>query len=189
MTSRTNHPFISDASRLCLRLAPSLLLAAVVAGCSGGTSTGITPSATPGTRAPSNSLLAQVRAAGQIGNELDIQPLRDPQVEDLRASAAQSENRGDYAGARRALAQALQLSANDPELLQRQAEMALAMRDWAGARQLANQSYDRGPKLGGLCRRNWMTIKLAAESSGDSAGGALAQQRLVACTVAPPTRM
>ncbi len=189
MTSRTNHAAISNARRLCARLAPVLLLAAAVAGCSAGTSSGLTPSAKPGTRATGNSLLAQVRAAGQVGNELDIQPLRDPQVEDLRASATQSENRGDYAGAQRALAQALQLSVNDPELLQWQAEMALALRNWAEARQLATRSYERGPKLGGLCRRNWMTIKLASESSRDSASAALAQQRLVACTVAPPTRM
>ena len=30
------------------------------------------------------SLVQQVRAAGQLGDELDVQPLRDPQVEDLR---------------------------------------------------------------------------------------------------------
>ena len=35
-------------------------------------------------RADPASLVASVRAAGKTGNELDVQPLRDPQVQDLR---------------------------------------------------------------------------------------------------------
>ena len=134
------------------------------------------------------SLLQEVRAAGQLGNELDVQPLRDPQVEDLRAAATAAEARGDYAAARTALAQALQLSPQDPELLQWQAEMALVKHDWSDAHALATQSWERGPKLGGLCRRNWTTIRLAAQSRGDAAAASQAQQRAAACAVAPPNR-
>jgi Flp pilus assembly protein TadD len=160
-----------------------------MAGCSGSTSSGITDSA-PGTKPGSgNNLVAQVRAAGQLGIELDVQPLRDPQVEDLRNTATQAEGRGDYAAAQRALAQALLLTPNDPDILQWQAELALAMRQWAQAEQSATRSYEKGPKLGGLCRRNWMTIKFATEARGNAAAAAQAQQRMAACKVPPPTRM
>ena len=134
------------------------------------------------------TLLQQVRAAGQLGRELDVQPLRDPQVEDLRAAATAAEARGDYAGAQRALAKALLISPQDPELLQWQAEMALVGHDWASAQAFATQSWERGPKLGGLCRRNWTTIRLAAEARSDAAGAGQAQQRAAACAIAPPNR-
>ena len=102
--------------------------------------------------------------------------------------ASSAEARGDYAGAERALAQALTLVPNDPDLLQWQAEMALVRHDWARAQQLATHSWERGPKLGGLCRRNWTTLRLAAEARNDAAAATLAQQRIGACAVAPPTR-
>jgi Flp pilus assembly protein TadD len=169
-------------------LALLVSLMALLAGCSGGTSSGITDSRTtkPGS---ANTILTQVRAAGQIGNELDVQPLRDPQVEDLRVAATQAERRADFVSAKRAISQALLLTPNDPDLLQWQAELALATREWAQAELLASRSYDKGPKLGGLCRRNWTTIRFAAEARGNAAAGAQAQQRLAACTVAPPIRM
>jgi len=133
-------------------------------------------------------LLQQVRDAGQLGNELDVQPLRDPQVADLRATATAAEARGDYAGAQQVLARALEISPRDPELLQWQAEMSLVAHDWAQAQQLAMQSHSLGPKLGGLCRRNFTTIKLAAEARGDATAAGQAQQQADACAVAPPTR-
>lgn len=186
MMSRTNFVPATHARRLA---ACAALVAGLLGACSGGTSSGITESA-PGTkRVSSGTLVQQVRAAGQVGNELDVQPLRDPQVEDLRNTATQAEERGDYASAQRALAQALLLTPDDPELLQWQAELALATREWAQAETLATRSYEKGPKLGGLCRRNWMTIHYASEARGNAAAAAQAQQRVTACTVAPPTRM
>jgi Flp pilus assembly protein TadD len=134
------------------------------------------------------ALLQQVRASGQLGNELDVQPLRDPQVEDLRGSAHAAEARGDFAGAQRALSQALQVSGDDPELLQWWAEMALVAHDFEGARQYAMKSWERGPKLGGLCRRNWTTLRFAAESRADATAAAEARRQADACAVAPPTR-
>jgi hypothetical protein len=165
-----------------------MLLACTLAGCeSGGAGTahGAPARARMGA---GPALLQEVRAAGQLGNELDVQPLRDPQVEDLRASASAAEARGDYAGAQGALAQAIRISPQDPDLLQWHAEMSLVKHDWAGAEQFATQSWERGPKLGGLCRRNWTTIRLAAESRGDAVAAGQAQQRTAACAVAPPNR-
>jgi hypothetical protein len=164
----------------------ALALACVLASCSDGTATRGAPARAHMGAGP--TLLQQVRAAGQVGNELDVQPLRDPQVEDLRASATAAEARSDYPGAQRALAQALQISPHDPELLQWQAEMALVAHDWTQAQQLATQSWTVGPKLGGLCRRNWTTIRLAAEARSDAASAGQAQQQAAACAVAPPTR-
>ena len=82
---------------------------ATLAACGGGTSSGAAD-ARPATRPMGGAaMLQQVRSAGEVGDELDVQPLRDPRVEDLRASATQAESRGDYAtteegcpGARRA---------------------------------------------------------------------------------------
>jgi hypothetical protein len=134
-------------------------------------------------------MLAQVRAAGETGRELDVQPLRDAQVEDLRAAAATAEQRGDYAAADAALLSALRISAGDPDLTQWRAEIALVRRDFPGAEKLAMESYERGPKLGGLCRRNWTTLQLAREARGDAGNALIAQQRVGQCAVNPPVRM
>ena len=164
-------------------------LCTLLAACSGSTSTGVAD-ARPATRVAGGAdLLQQVRSAGEVGDELDVQPLRDPRVEDLRAAASQAEARGDYAGASRSLAQAAQFTPEDPDLLQWQAELALVARDWAAAERLATQSWDHGPKLGGLCRRNWTTRALGAEARGDAAAAAQARQQVAACKVAPPVRL
>ena len=134
-------------------------------------------------------MLAQVRAAGETGRELDVQPLRDPQVEDLRAAAAAAEQRGDFAAADAALQAALRISSNDPDLTQWRAELALVRRDWSGAERLALESFERGPKLGGLCRRNWTTLQYAREARGDAGNAVVAQQRIGQCAVNPPVRM
>ncbi|MFY2765351.1 hypothetical protein [Arenimonas sp. MALMAid1274] len=135
------------------------------------------------------ALVAQVRAAGQQGNELEVQPLRDPQVEDLRASAEALEAAGKIKPAIAALDRALLISVGDPDLLQWKAELALLQRAWLPAEQLANESFTQGPKLGGLCRRNWTTIALARSSRGDDAGAEVARRQVDGCTVAPPVRM
>jgi len=165
----------------------SLILAAAIAltacGPGGGGQTGGVRRLGPA------QMLAQVRAAGEMGRDLDVQPLRDPQVEDLRATAAAAEQRGDFAAADAALLSALRISAGDPDLTQWRAELALVRRDWAGAEKLAMESYERGPKLGGLCRRNWTTLQFAREARGDVGNATIAQQRVGQCAVNPPVRM
>jgi Flp pilus assembly protein TadD len=134
-------------------------------------------------------MLQQVRAAGETGNELDVQPLRDPQVEDLRTTAAQAESRGDYQAAAATLTRALAITPNDPDLLQWQAELALVSKNWTLAEQYAARSFEKGPKLGGLCRRSWMTREYARQALGDAANAAVAQQQMGRCAVMPPVRM
>ena len=134
-------------------------------------------------------MLAQVRAAGTDANSLDVVPLRDPQVEDLRARAAKLETAGEAPGAALAIAQALALLPGDPELLQQSAEYALLQNDWLHAELFARQSYDRGPKLGSLCRRNWATLRFVLLARGDAPGVQNALKQIDACTVRPPVRM
>lgn len=175
---------------MSMRVSIVLIAAALLlAGCGGSTSSAITESATTTRASNINNALAQVRAAGVIGNELEVRPLRDPQVEDLRGAAMRAEERGDFAGAQAILTQALLVTPDDPELLQWQAELALVGHNWAQAEQWATRSYAKGPQLGGLCRRNWTTLRITAQARGDGAAAARAQQRVGVCTVAPPTRM
>lgn len=136
------------------------------------------------------SLLAQVREAGRtVADSLDVQPLRDPQVEDLLQTAARLEGEGDFAAAAQRIDQALAISDRDPELLQRRAEYALPLGDWAGAQELAMRSFELGPRLGPLCRRNWTTMRLAYEHAEAEAAAATARQRVAECTIEPPVRM
>ena len=166
-------------------LVPALALA--IAGCS-GSPTG--PAARrPATLATPAALVAQVRAVGVSGHELDVQPLRDPQVQDLRDRAEQLEAQGRIRDADALVDQALAISVDDPDLLQWKAELALHRSAWVEAETLALRSWERGPKLGGLCRRNWATVQRARGRRGDAAGSAAAQARVDACTVAPPVRM
>jgi hypothetical protein len=168
----------------------AMIVACVVAlaGCSAGPST---PAGSGrGTKSgDAATAVAAIRAAGRTGAELDVQPLRDPQVQDLRDRAEAAEAKGDTRQAEALVDQALTISVDDPDLLQWKAELAIHRRDWTAAEQLAAQSYARGPKLGGLCRRNWATIGHARGSRGDAAGATTAKANIPACTVAPPVRM
>ena len=163
-------------------LVSTALLLAACSGPNSGAGNGVR-------RLSSTQMLAMVRAAGETGRELDVQPLRDPQVEDLRLAAAASEQRGDYAEADASLLSALRITPNDPDLVQWRAELALVRKDWSDAEKLALESYEHGPRLGGLCRRNWTTLQLAREARGDAGNATIAQQRVDQCTAAPPVRM
>ena len=144
---------------------------------------------TAATTASPAELVAQVRALGEHGHELEVQPLRDPQVEDLRVQAQAQEAAGKPKAAFDTLAQALAISPGDPDLLQWQAELALLRRAWKQAEILAAQSFELGPKLGGLCRRNWATIGNARAMRGANEAAAVAHRQGESCTVSPPVRM
>lgn len=140
--------------------------------------------------APKRDLVAEVREVGAAAADaLEVQPLRDPQVEDLRASASRFEGARDYDQADAALQRALQITPGDPELLQHRAELALQRERFEEAERLASESFERGPRLGPLCRRNWATIRLAREMRGDAGGAEAANGETGRCTVEPPVRM
>ncbi len=175
--------------RYALQCSAMLLLVAVISACS----TDAPPASTSNLRdalPEPREMVAQVRAAGvSTATELQVTPLRDPQVEDLRARAAKLETQSDIAGAEQSIAQAMTLVPGDPELLQQAAEYALYLKDWAHAESFSQQSWDRGPKLGSLCRRNWTTLRFVRLAHGDAPGVQAATQQIATCTIAPPVRM
>jgi hypothetical protein len=137
------------------------------------------------------AMVAQVRfAAGapEPREELAIQPLRDPVVEDLRARAKQAETEHRYADAVVALDRALVEVDDDPSLLQDRAEAALLVRDFDGAEKFAERGYAVGAQVGPLCRRHWATILAVRKLHDDTAGAAAAEQSLAACKVTAPPR-
>ncbi len=141
--------------------------------------------------APLRDVLAEVRAAGveTEADGIDVTPLRDPVVDDLRDRAARHEAERDYAAADAVLEDALRLVPGDPELLQWRAELALVRGAWDDAVRLASEAWERGPRLGGLCRRSWTVIRLAREFTGHPDAASAAQAQLMRCTIEPPVRM
>ena len=100
------------------------------AGCAGGSG----PWAAQRAASAPEAMVATIRAAaGEAGDALAVQPLRDPRVEDLRMEAGRLESAGDVDGAARALDQALEVVDHDPALLQERAELALLQRDYERA--------------------------------------------------------
>ena len=184
MTMRTNE---SGALRARAHHALALAATLVLAACSSPPAPqkqAARPDVAP------RDLVAEVRAAGANGDDsLEVQPLRDPVVEDLRANATKAEAAGKHEDADGYLKQALIFSPDDPELLQWRAELLLAQDFFDEAAILANRSFEQGPKLGALCRRNWTTIKLAREMRGNDAEATAAAQQASRCTVEPPVRM
>jgi hypothetical protein len=134
------------------------------------------------------SMVAQVRSAGLQGTDLTVAPLRDPQVEDLRNAATQAEAGKDIVSAQAAIDLALKISPLDPDLLQWQAELFLLKKNWLQAESFAQLSYNKGPRLGALCRRNWKTLSFARSAKKDAAGAQRADQQIAQCTVTPPPR-
>ncbi len=173
--------------RFCPRL-PALAAAMILlVACAGSPPVRVDAESPP---EPARDVIAEVRAAGiEALDGVEVLPLADPLVEDLRETAARQERSHAYAEADASLQQALALAPGDPELLQWRAELALALGRLDAAVQLADASWASGPRLGGLCRRNWATIRLARELAGLADAALAATQQGERCTVAPPVRM
>lgn len=108
---------------------------------------------------PDQRVAAIDAAAGDDDRELAVQPLRDPQVEDLRETAQQARASRDVAKAADALNQALLLVPEDPAVLQERAEVALLQGDYARADTLAQRAFQLGSQVGPLCRQHWETVR------------------------------
>jgi sugar phosphate isomerase/epimerase len=163
---------------------------------------------------PPAQLVAEIRAAGKpASGELDVQPLREPAVEDLRAQAAQFERMQRYADAATALDKALAITPGDPAVMQERAETAVLLQDLRAAQDLATRAFEAGAKVGPLCRRHWSTVavveaerarqtqrqselskreedraRFGEEARAATAAAATAQQRREACTLTGPPR-
>lgn len=162
--------------RFLAALLPCLLLAAC------GTTAPPPAPAVPEV-APQQRLAAVLAAAGADDTEVDVQPLRDPQVEDLRARAAAALAAGDADAAADALTQALLILPDDPAVLQERAEVALLQAQYERAETLSRRAYDLGSRVGPLCRRHWATIEQSRLARGQAENAASARAQLATCTV------
>lgn len=135
------------------------------------------------------AMVATIRAAaGDADDELAVQPLRDPMVEDLRHRAAAAERARNYQAAADALDQALAVTPEDPAVLQERAEAAILLGDLDGAEAFAHKAWTLGAKVGPLCRRHWSAIGQVRLARGDAAGAASAKVQFDACRVVGPAR-
>lgn len=140
-----------------------LALAALLSAC---TSAPAPSSGAPAARdpvSPAQRVAAIRAAAGQDDRELAVQPLRDPQVEDLRERATRALAAGDAAAAAEALNQALLIVPEDPAVLQERAEVALLQGDYDRAETLSQRAFQLGSKVGPLCRLHWETTRQVRE--------------------------
>ncbi|HSM11945.1 MAG TPA: tetratricopeptide repeat protein [Lysobacter sp.] len=135
-----------------------------------------TPAALPNGVTP-QQMVASIRAAAAgSAAELDVQPLRDSQVEDLRQQAAALEAQGRYPDAAELLQQALAANPQDPAVMQEAAEAAVLLWQFDEAERLARRAYASGSGVGPLCRRHWAVVEQVA------------QARLALASVPPATR-
>lgn len=129
--------------------------------------------------------LAEVeKIAGAQDDELTIQPLRDPMVDDLREQAFAARQRGDLGIAAAVLEQALTLVDGDPGILQERAELALLSREPARAEHFSRAALALGSRTGPLCRRHWATIWQSWLARNDEVNAASAHAQIPGCTVA-----
>ncbi|GGD35380.1 hypothetical protein [Pseudoxanthomonas indica] len=111
------------------------------------------------TRTPAQMLAAVQQAGqGQDERELDVQPLRDNEVEDLREMAVAATRRGENDAAAASLDQALAIVPQDPAVLQERAEVALLQSDFDRAEADALRAIALGSEVGPWCRRHWETV-------------------------------
>ena len=151
--------------------------------------TTVPPVATPPGPSAQERLAAVQAAAGADDTELNVQPLRDPQVEDLRERASRALAAGDASAAADALNQALLLVPDDPAVLQERAEVALLQGQYDRAEALSRKAFDVGSKVGPLCRRHWATIEQSRLARGQAENAASAKAQIASCTVPGLKRM
>lgn len=132
----------------------------------------------------------QVRApeGGGEARGLQVYPLRNPAVRELERAAEAARSDGDFDRAEALLERALRIEDRDPELLQRMAELQLSRGRWEQAESYAMRSWELGPQVGDICRRNWQTMALARERDGQVIAASQARERVEICPLEPPER-
>lgn len=133
--------------------------------------------------------VAAIRALGaHYESSVQVHGVRDPAVDGFLHAAHAQESEGRIAAARADVDKALKIAPRAPDILQYAAELSIESGDWKRAGELATQSYDLGPKVGGLCARNLETQARALTVQGDAIGAEHARAKIEACRVPPVTR-
>lgn len=141
-------------------------------------------------RAPDHDMVAVIRAAGDRDTSVvEVAPLRDPAVNGLLTDAHNAEAAGNVGAAIAKTDAALQLAPDSPDILQYRAELAVRAKDYGAAENDARRSYALGPKLGGLCMRNWQTVLEIEQLKGNAAAVQDARLARDKCHVQGPIRM
>ena len=139
-------------------------------------------------RDPSAAVTA-IRAAGsKVESAVEVKPLRDPAVDGLLKQARDLEAQGQFAPALDAVRKAEKIAGPGPDILQFEAELLVELCEWRQAGEVAQKSYDAGPKVGALCARNQQTLVEVRNALGDAAGAEQAQAQVAACKQAAPAR-
>ncbi|MFC0677156.1 tetratricopeptide repeat protein [Lysobacter korlensis] len=144
-------------------------------------------------------MVETIRAAGVASDdELEVRPLREGAVEDLRERAQALQAQGDYPQAAALLDEALERHGADPTVLQERAEAAVLVGDFDAAERFSRRAIEIGTQVGPLCRRHWTLLEQvaqaqlagadAAESAGLQSRVDAARREREACTVAAPAR-
>ncbi|HEX6612780.1 MAG TPA: tetratricopeptide repeat protein [Rhodanobacteraceae bacterium] len=142
------------------------------------------------TRAPGHDMVAAIRAAGaHDGSVVEIAPLRDPAIDNSVTAAHNAERAGDIRMAISYADAALKLAPDAPDILQYRAELAVRAKDYETAETDSRRSYELGPKLGGLCARNWQTVLEIEQLKGNTAAAENARVSRERCHVDGPVRM
>jgi predicted Zn-dependent protease len=166
------------------RSAISCIAAAALAACS-------PPAPGPqNMRTPDHDIVAAIRAAGNSDNSVvQIAPLRDPAIDGFLDAAHAAERAGDVTTAISKTDSALNLAPAAPDILQYRAELAVRAKDYTGAENDARRSYSLGPKVGGLCARNWQTVLEIEQLKGAAQAVQNARAERDKCQVPGPIRM
>jgi predicted Zn-dependent protease len=126
--------------------------------------------------------------AARADSAVDVVPLPDPAVDDLRRRADEALRANRPAEAEAVLREALALNEGDPALWQSLAESLLAQRRWEEAEAMAARSAELGPRVGALCLRSRYTTFATRIERGDAVGAAQARMQVEDCVEARPTR-
>ena len=165
--------------------APLFVVLTLLAGCSADE-----PPPPKAPKLAQHDWVGEIRAeAENAPSAVQVLPLANPAVEDLRRSATRFEADGDLTAAKSKLEHAILLEPQDPTLWQSLAEISLQRQSWGEAEQQAQKAYDLGPKLGSLCVRNWLTVRAARLERGAVADAESAKAQVPSCQVASPIRM
>lgn len=133
--------------------------------------------------------VAEITAeAARAESAVDVLPLPDPEVDDLRRRAAEALAAGRPADAEATLREALALRAEDPGLWQALAESLLAQGRWDEADAAAARTAELGPRVGALCLRSRYTTFASRIERGDAVGAAQARMQVEECVAERPTR-